>query len=197
MLSGCRSTWLMVLVPMTQTTSLHRGTQTVPQWNQPLLTTGQLCFTEYGWPVAGCKVAQKAENKNLWQNGSLLWELGSRELKILVYAGSRVSCRLWSVNNYSSWHDFCSICFFLITDEWLENSAQGCEWAVQRLTKTGRYLKFPQKKKKAVSEAVQMLMPSYLLCWATVQILLWQEFFYFSLSIDFLYTYLLIFKCLK
>lgn len=156
------------------------------------------------WTVwgKGCKVAQKAENKNLWRSGSLLWELGSRELKIadvlLFYPGGRVACVLWSVNNYSSWHDFSSICFLLITDEWLENSAQGCERAVQRLTKTGGYLEFSQKKKKTVSEAVQMLMPSYdLLYWATVQTLLGQEFFNFNLPIDILYIYLLLFKCFK
>lgn len=195
-------TRLMVLVPMAQTTDLLRALQTVPQWSQLLSATGQLWFTEYGRSGAGCKVAQKAENKNLWRSGSLLWELGSRELKIadvlLFYPGSRVACVLWSVNNYSSWHDFSSICFLLITDEWLENSAQGCERAVQRLTKTGGYLEFSQKKKKTVSEAVQMLMPSHdLLYWATVQTLLGQEFFNFNHPIDILYIYLLLFKCFK
>lgn len=196
------SAWLVVLVPMAQTMDLLRALQTVPRWSQLLSATGQLCFTEDGRSGTGCKVAQKVENKNLWPSGSLLWELGSRELKIadvlLFYPGVWAACVLWSVNNYSSWHDFSSTCSLLITDEWLENSAQGCERAVQRLAETGGYLEFSQKKKKTVSEAVQMLMPSYdLLYWATVQILLRQEFFYFNLPIDFLCIYLLIFKCLK
>lgn len=178
------------------------------QWHRPLTSSegsrkcpsGASCFLlqgssfSQGWSVAGCKLAQKVENKNLWHGGTLLWELSSRELKIarvlLVYPGSRVACVLWSVRNYRSRHDFCSVCSLLITDDWLENSAQGCEWAVQRLTKAGGYLRFSQKEKKPVSEAVQMLMPSYvLLYWATEQILLRQDFF--------LYIYLLIFKCLK
>lgn len=46
----------------------------LPQWsadNAPveslLWTAGQLCFTECGLSVVGCKVVQKVENKNLWK----------------------------------------------------------------------------------------------------------------------------------
>lgn len=72
-----------------------------------------------------------------------------------------------STNKYSSWCDICSACFLLKTDEWLENPAQGCKWAVQRPTEAGGSSEF-QKEKEPVSEEMQLLMASYDLLYSTI-----------------------------
>lgn len=177
------------------------------QWHRTLTSSedsrkcpsGASCFSLQGssisqdWSVAGCKLAQKVKNKNLWHDGALLWELGSRELRIahvlLVYPGSRVACVLWLVNNYRSWHDFCSICslYRWLTWKssarlWMSSSASYKSWGIpQVLTKEN------EASFRGCANANAILYSSVLSYWAN---LVETRFF-------FLYIYLLIFKCLK